>query len=71
MDAARYINEEWDAISPAEIGNMFQKPDLKIDLKKESHINDVYIQETINGFQSPNVEITVTNFETSFVAFDN
>ena len=43
MDAAGYIKEAWDAISPATIRNSFYKADLKIILGVESPINDVEV----------------------------
>ena len=63
MDAAGYIKEAWDAISPATIRNSFYKADLKMILGVESPINDVEVQDITNGFNSLNIDITTADFE--------
>ena len=63
MDAAGYIKEAWDAISPATIRNAFHKADLKMILGVESPINDLEVQDIINGFNYLNIDITTADFE--------
>ena len=63
MDAAGYIKEAWDNVSPSTIRNAFISADLKMNLGVEVQTYDVNIQDVIVGFNVVNIDVTSADFE--------
>lgn len=69
LDAANYISQAWDAVSPTTIKNCFCKADLGMDLHYED-VDDVSCNEFVSLFNEIRITINESEIE-EFIQLDN
>ena len=63
LDAARYIKNAWENISPITIKNAFIKADLNIALAGELAVPDLCIDVLINKLAAIKINLTIQEFD--------